>query len=414
MTTGQIEAPSSFELWWERKRKAISTATTVVLIAILGWYGWLFYDRIRTDQTWSNFAVKSGMESGYSKPGQMASLLQNPNFARQQNDFLGYYLGSISQELVTRLPEQLELVSDDQLDQAIREAKGTDREPLLLWLSANKAIEARSFDRAEAQLKQLQEKHPHHFLCQQSDYPPQYRRDLKAPPAGAPRETKPHEPEFTEPVKGSMVSLALARIAEDRKFSAEHARFYTAPEPDSQKVALVKTDLGEFKIRFYEGAAKKHVDTFLQLVENHHFDGMAIDQIQRNGENQTNAVEQMHFGLVATKEEQDRTKWDQERNDKKTDVTEVDFEGSGISHFPFMVAAEVGLEGKSLPGRVWINVNDAASQLDGSRVVFGRVVSGEDVVKRLVLDSVFSTEDERKRGTGSPRDTIRIQSITIE
>lgn len=410
MTTGQIQAPSSFDLWWEKQRKSITTLMTIVLVCVLAYYGWKLYSRMRIDAAWSGFAVNSGLQAGYGEPGGLAQILpQNPRF-------IDYYLGQIPEELVTKLAAHVGRVDDKAFDEAIASAQGTDRAPLLLWLAANKSIEQRAYDRAESLLRQLKEKHPNHFLCLESDYPPQFRRDLNAPEPGATPDAKPPTPDLAQPVKGSVVSLALAQIAEDKAFAAENPKLYTAPEPDSAKTATVKTDYGEFKIRFYETAAKKHVDTFLQLAADHHFDNMAIDQIKRApgaGDQGQTSVEELHFGLVATKTEQDRSKWDAERAELEKDVTAVDFEDSKISHFPFMVAATVGKDGKSLPGRVLINVNDASS-LDGQRVVFGRVVEGQDVVRRLVLDPVFATEDERQRGTGSPRDTIRIQSVTVE
>jgi len=417
MTTGQIQAPSSFELWWEKQRKSISTALTVVLVGVLGWYGYRLYDRIHTDDVWSGFAVKSGLQSAYVDPGPMASLLQNPSFMRQAPNLFGRYLSDLANGLVTKMPDSVERVDDKAFDEAIAAAKGTDREPLLVWLAANRAVELHSFERAEGLLRRLQTEWPDHFLCQQSDYPPQFRRDLKAPDPGAPPPTKEHKPELAEPVKGSVVALALAQIAEDKRFMEEQKRLYAAPEPDGDKTAIVKTDYGEFKIRFYRSAAPKHVETFLQLIENHHFDGMAIDQIHREASTPSpfqKPVQEFHFGLLATKEEQDRTKWDTERRELDKAEPKIDFEASGISHFPFMVAATAGQEGKSLPGRVWINASDASAQLDGTRVVFGRVVEGQEVVKRLVLDPLFSTEEERQQGSGSPRDTIRIQSITIQ
>jgi cyclophilin family peptidyl-prolyl cis-trans isomerase len=79
-----------------------------------------------------------------------------------------------------------------------------------------------------------------------------------------------------------------------------------------------------------------------------------------------------------------------------------------------MIAAKPETEGKSSGDRFYVNVNDGAAQSDGTRVIFGRVISGLDVVKQIVLDTPFSTENERRFGTGRPRDDIVIESVTIQ
>jgi cyclophilin family peptidyl-prolyl cis-trans isomerase len=409
MTTGQIQAPSAFELWWEKKRKTVTTVLTAILVGVLAYYGWQFFQRRQIDKTWSEFAVNSGLRAGYGEKGDMAGIVQQyPNY------FASLYLGSIPSTMITKLGDHVERVDDKGFDDAIAAAVGTPREPLLLWLAANRAIGARSFERAKKLLHELQQKHPGHFLNQESKYPPQFRVDLNEPEPGAQPDPK-HVPKLADPISGNVVGLALARIDREEKFVAENKAIYAAPEPDGKSVATVKTDLGEFKIRFFETAAPKHVDTFVRRAKEGYFDGMAIDQIRRAGDNAPvdEAIMEMHFGLASTKQEQDRAKWDEERG-KLDSADAIEFEDSRVSHFPMMVAAEAGKEGKSIPTRIWINVSDASREHDGKRVVFGKVVSGEDVARKLVTDPVFSREDERRSGRGAPRDTIRIQSITVE
>ncbi len=411
MTTGHIQAPSAFELWWDKKRRTITTVVTVILLSVVAFYGWRFFQRSRLDATWSNFAQTAGLRAGYSEPGGLAQIL------KQYPQAFDSYLGSIPEGLVSQLGSHVGRIDDKAFDDAIVAAAGSERAPLLMWVAANRALGERSFERAKTLLKQLVEKYPNHFLCQKSDYPPQYRIDLNKPEPGAAPDPK-HVANLQDPVAGSVASLALARIERDMQFAKEHAPIYTAPEPESTTVAVVKTDFGEFKIGFFEAAAPKHVQTFVDRAKNGFFDKMAIDQIRRAGDSSapSTPVEEMHFGLVATKEQQDRTKWDEERNklDDKSLADSIEFEDSRISHFPMMVSASAGKDGKSLPTRICINVSDASSEHDGRRVVFGKVIAGEDVARKLVLDPVFSSEDERRNGRGAPRDTIRIQSITIE
>ena len=118
---------------------------------------------------------------------------------------------------------------------------------------------------------------------------------------------------------------------------------------------------------------------------------------------------EMGVGWASTKEN-DREQW------KAGDVEEdhlVDWEDTGLSHFPFMVAVEAAKEGKSQVERIIINSVDLAASRDGNRVIVGRVVEGQDVVEQIV-QSQFSDAAELERGSGRPEETYTITSVTVE
>ncbi|HLU39625.1 MAG TPA: hypothetical protein VK081_09575, partial [Planctomycetota bacterium] len=64
MTTGQIQAPSAFDLWWEKQRKTVTTLFAVVIVGVLGYYGWQLVHRARVDSIWSEFAQQAGLRAG--------------------------------------------------------------------------------------------------------------------------------------------------------------------------------------------------------------------------------------------------------------------------------------------------------------------------------------------------------------
>lgn len=408
MTTGQIQAPSALEFWWERNRKTVISCGVAALIAVFGYYGYRNWRQSRIDETWSRFAAVSGLREAYATKNPMADLV------RQSPQYRQFYFSTAEGRLLSGLLEAVRDLSATELAAAIEAAKGTQRQPLLLWIAARKAMTQRSWDEARTHLERLKKDFPNHFLCAASDYPVQYREPVEEEVKEG---TKPKDPELTPPHPGSVVDEALQQIAAEQQFRSEHSRFYQAPEPTSKEVAVVKTESGEFRIRFYDQLAPRHVATFLEKARQGYFDGLAVDMISRDPAQKDafsqEAVQEMHFGLAVTKDQDDRTKWTEERSNLEVEG-EIDWEDSGISHFPGMVAATDGGEGKSIPFRVWINCSDAAAQRDGMRVVFGKVVEGLDVVERIVLESTFSNEAESRSGSGMPRDTIRIESVTIQ
>lgn len=412
MSVGQIQAPSAIEMWWVKNRKPVLATFGLLALALFAYYGLKYYRRISLDREWSAFAANSGLQKGYLQEGFFADQVrQNP----QNPQYLSIYLSMLRNDMIAKLGDHVRDLDGPALEQAIQAAAGTDRQPFLLWVAANRAYGRREFDAAVVALDRLAKEFPGHFLCQSTKYPPQYRRDLNEDqdkPATPP--VKPEPPVLADAVSGSVVGLMRARIERQRSFVAANPRFYEAPEPDSTQVAVFKTDQGEFKVAFYATAAPKHTSSFVDLAKRNHFDGLAIDNIKRRSRNsQADVPEEMHLGLPSTRQD-DRTKWAEERNKVDGDqVTAIDFEASGISNFPFVVAATPGKDGKSLPGRIWITCADAAASQDGARVVFGRVIEGQEVVRRMIEDTPFSTEDEASQGTGVPRDNIRVNTVEI-
>jgi cyclophilin family peptidyl-prolyl cis-trans isomerase len=59
----------------------------------------------------------------------------------------------------------------------------------------------------------------------------------------------------------------------------------------------------------------------------------------------------------------------------------------------------------------WVQANDNPT-MDGNDVVFGFVVEGLDVVKR-VCELSFDTSQEEDSGRGKPSERVRVESVTV-
>ncbi len=403
---GQITAPNPIELFWEKNKRTVNALLVVLLLALVGNYGYRFWKQQQVNAEWSRFAKATKLDAGYTTDGAFASILDNPQYRMQ---FMNLYLENVQTELTTKMAQAIKETSISDLDKLIRERQGTAVEPLVIWIAANRAYLNDDWQGARTHLKDLQARFPEHFLCQSTDYPPQFRTDLNEGKEPAKDGKKP-KPNLAEVQKGSLAAKLLAQVDANEKFRAEQKRLYAFEEPDPKPIITLEVEgLGNIKIRLYSKLAPKHCEQFVKNIEEKFYEGQRIDEIRRRATGisvTSDAALEFHLGLANSKED-DRTKWIKEPGKK------LDWEENSLSHFPGMVAAEAESEGKSSGERIWINANDCAGQRDGDRVIFGRVVEGLEIVERIV-DQPFATEAEGQSGAGKPRDNIRISKITIE
>jgi cyclophilin family peptidyl-prolyl cis-trans isomerase len=417
---GQIRTPNPIELFWERNRRGILTGGVLAVLAIAAVYGLQYIQARAVDERWSGFATRTGLDKGYSEDGSLAGLVRGQGRdPRTTATFFNYYINSARSELVSELPEDIGSVTRSEIEQQLTTARGTETEPLLLWISAHRALFDKDWDGAAAHLDELERKFPGHFLCAKTEYPVQFRSEKDKPKdndkdknasGGSSTQKANEKPDLESATKGSAVSLFRARLERERQFRQQHSALYTPPEPPASPTVVVKLQgdhAGEIKIRLYREAAPKHVDNFLQLCKDGtFFIGQRIHFIQRPAADAERGTEQLQFGLPGSKEPE-RTKWEPSPERKK-----IDFEDNDLSHFPGMVAAVAEDEGKSSAERIWINASDCASEADGTRVIFGRVVEGLDLV-RDICQATFENEEMRRAGQGRPQATITIESVTV-
>lgn len=411
-TGPQIEAPNPLEIFWERHRKLVIAGGVLLAAGLAANYGIQYFANQRVNAEWSGFAEVTQLDQGYATDGSQApmleNLLNNPDLLRFYQQALGGYVNSTRQELVTELPQDLGEVDAGALAAYLQKERGTPREPLLLWVSALHAVEAQDWASAKSHLDQLEANFGDHFLCHQSTYPTQFRAEVPSDDDDEEEEpsTRQEEPELEEPIQGSLVSLLRDRIERETAFRAANRHLYEAATPDPSPVVVMTVDMGgaqsEVRIRFFKDRAPEHVDNFLELVRAGWFDGQKVDWIERQGTQAlTGAAEQFHFGLPITRDEQDRSKWEDARGEASEKLLE--YEDNNLSHFPGAVAAASEDDGKSSGERVWIVANDAARWFDGERVVFGQVDPADLEKLQDICQMGFMDVDADRTGGGQPQ-----------
>lgn len=380
VATGQLagtQAPSQIEFLWERYR-SLFWVVVIAILAVLGAnYGLKYYNQKNIDREWSAFSAAVDLDDAFGEAKQLW----------------------MHEALAERLRKK---------DQASIEAALTTasegQKPFLMLALVRKAMADGQWDRAESLLSDLEKKYPNHSLVRSSDYPIQIRDAVKPDP------DKPKPPSATpelKPIKsGSATAMLREQIQAARNFIAPSRLAQIPVPPDAKKVKFELSTGGSFVVALMTEHAPKHVEAFLRLAaENGGFwKGMAVDEIQRPTDFQ-GTPRAMHLGFESTRED-DRSKWITTEPSKQP----LDFETNELSHFPGAISARIESDGKSSADRFWI-VADDAPRYDGERVVFGYVVEGLDVVKRVCDESMSAQEEQA--GRGKPAANIRVTSITI-
>ncbi len=414
---GQIDSPNSLELIWERYKRIVITIGLVIVAAIGAKYAIEYMDRQATNQKWSNMVSVAGLDSAY------AELPAAPDANR-----LRFHFTQLRSRLLDNLEDDLKAVPLADLESRLADAKGDkSEEPLLMWVLAVRKLAEEDYEGAKSMLTALSSGYPKHFLCTESSYPIQWRKEIENEEEDK-KPRRPNEaPELEPAVAGSVVAHLVAAIDGELAFRAANTRFYAPVEPDSEKVAILEfadddSDRfnGTLKIRFFEKHAPKHVAAFLKAAEEGFYTDLRVHNVARKGtgEAQQNLSvmripSELKFGLPITKTDDDRSKW-HNSSGQVDESREIDWEDNNLSHFPGTLSAELSTGGKSQIERLILNAKDVALSSDGRRVIFGRVVEGLDFLERLIAEVEFQSETDDQIGRGVPADNIRIKSVTIQ
>ncbi len=367
-------APSPFEVLWERYRSLILVVVAAIFVALIGNYGLKYYEQRGIDQKWSAFAASLGIDEIYVD----------------------------QTKAIQTLAESLKDIELASLEASLATADAGQK-PYYLLAIARKAMLEGDWDRATRALDDLESGYPEHTLVKRTEIPVQSREQEELPDDATPAQRQ--NPEWKPAKEGSVVSLMREQIEAAKGFALPES--FARPEipADARRVRFTLGDRGSFVIALMP-QAPKHAEAFLELAsaEEPYWVGVAVDEIQRPTDT-FDRPRALHLGYASTRSD-DSTKW------TTTEPSEhlVEFEDSKLSHFPGAVAGRPEADGMSCANRLWICVDDAAPQ-DGTRVVFGYVVEGLDVLEGVCEATMSAAEEER--GQGRPAEPIRVTAVEV-
>jgi cyclophilin family peptidyl-prolyl cis-trans isomerase len=376
--TTATQSPTPVELLWERYKSLAYVVVFGALGALGVNYALKNFEQKKVDSTWSAFATNLGIDGAYQDPTRSQESLTD----------------AITAQDAAKLKAALDTATPDQ-------------KPFVLLALAKKAVAEKDWATAEGHLAALEAGYPNHSLVRSTPHPVQVQPAIPDPSSQNPatQPNKPKKPELKPPEAGSAVGRLRDQIKQAKDFTAP-AHFAKPEIPaDATKIKFdLSGDYGSFTIALMP-QAPKHAEAFKKLAEAKFWEGIAVDEIRRPVKILKQPHE-MHIGFESTKSD-DRDLW------KDTDPSKniLDFEKSGLSHFPGAVSARNEADGKSCADRFWVAVDDAA-RYDNDRVVFGFVVDGLDNVRR-VCEATMRTTQEDEAGRGKTSDVVRVTAVTI-
>lgn len=248
------------------------------------------------------------------------------------------------------------------------ELSGTEAGPWMLWLQARSLASKREYDAATATLGKLRTEYPTHLLA-----------SAGWGPSGS---------------ASTLLETWKVGLESRLAFEKQHANVFGNPTaPEGAPRVRFKTDSGEFVVACFPDRAPEHVKAFLELVESGYYVGTKVDRIDP----------QMGIdgGNASTREPADETAT---AAGAKV-VAQVD---SGLFHFAGAWSAAPGLgKNESSVARFTILTADR-HDLDGTRVVFGVLESGLDVVRAI------ANAPQVEGAMGTPQTPVVILGATRE
>ena len=385
---GQITAPNPLEIFWEKYKVWIIVGCLVLAGLIASTYISQYLETSRRNSTWNAFAEKLEFRK--------TTVLENMGMNAMM---IGYFLPADFDKF-------LEEQSVEELQAAANELAGTKAEPWAIWaLAAREAREGKVED-AEAQIARLRAAYPKFPGLHPQAAPPVYRPEAERDEDSEEEPERPATPDAKSPA-----DLLLEMAKRNASLRESRPELYVAPEPTSKETVVFKTSEGEFSVRLFAQKAPKGTERFLANVREKKYDGLRFHRIERRPSNDSGMFptpELVFFGNPKTSEES-KAEWDTYKPEER-----VAFEESAISHFPMMLAwnRDDG-EKDNDPLVFYITGNDASQQRDGDYTIFGRVVSGEDVIQRI-LEGELSSETEEQAGKGTPRRPVQVSEAVIQ
>jgi len=245
-----------------------------------------------------------------------------------------------------------------ELQSAASQIQGKQAGAWALFLAATSAAEAQDPEAAQRALADLRSGYAGHALLTQTYAYPGFDAPLSA------------------------VDALQKRVDALAAWKAANAGLFVNPElpADAPRVTM-HTDLGDIVVGLYSAEAPKHVENFLKLAREGYYNGTKFHRVMPGF---------MVQGGDPNSIQGEPSTWGQGGPDYK-----IAREPNSLKHFAgYLAAAKNGGETESSGSQFYLTLAPA-HHLDGEHVVFGKVLSGMDVVRAIEKTPIDPTTVDR-------------------
>jgi len=381
---GQIVHPNPLEIYWEKYKKILVGFVILIFLYVIGDYSLRFYKRLNRNSTWGKLTKTFLLRSTFLPP-------KKPTF-----ESFGF-------------PYKFSIGRKPRIDPSVIGAEFSSN--AFVWASFFSS-QAFSFlgktDKVEESLRGIQKIHKAVFFLGGQIPWPEFLNSSE--PEGKATNKKT---DFVEIDPRQNVSNFAKR---NFKLRDKYPLLFSLPPASKDVTVLLKTSLGDIRIRFFKKEAPVYVANFLKNVRDGFYNGLRFSKIQhtpsidpRFGFSLPSTGNLAWLGNSSFKNE-NRSSWVSDPQPRK----ELPFVDSGISHFPFVVVAErVSGKLKISSDMVYFTASDCSKERDGGDVVFGVVVEGRSIIETIV-NAELSNLSENKSGVGVPKKPIKVIQARIE
>ncbi|MDI9638593.1 peptidylprolyl isomerase [Kamptonema cortianum] len=175
-----------------------------------------------------------------------------------------------------------------------------------------------------------------------------------------------------------------------------------AEPTEGEEVAVLETESGKIVVMFYPDVAPKHVENFKSLVSSGFYDGTRFHRCMpgfmiQGGDPKTKDVALQH-------------EWGTGGNMVDGKEKTIPAEFNSISHERGILSMARSNDPNSASSQFFL-MHQVSPFLDGQYTAFGKVVSGLEVIDRIVATG---PTDPNLNGTVDPRKAVVLKKATIQ
>ncbi len=197
-------------------------------------------------------------------------------------------------------------------------------------------------------------------------------------------------------MKNFFAALLAVAVIGARSFAADEAKPAAPAAAAVKEVAVIKTAAGEMVVEFWPDVAPKTVENFITLAKKGFYDGTAFHRIVKGFMIQGGDPKSKDAALEAEWGTGDPGyKINAEFNDRK--------------HVTGVLSMARSASPDSAGSQFFICLGEA-SFLDGKYTAFGKIIKGEDVLKKLGETPVGTSRGGEE---SKPKERVNVESIKI-